>query len=478
MFDLGIEIIFVVTLLITFVAAYLGRRHTKRNSDGLTNQQLNRWLIGLSAGATANSGFIVTGAVGLGYTFGPQWLFLPISWFLGDLIFWKFCPERINRAGDETRATTLSELLGHGLSGKFKRFSSVLATLLIVICLAGYTSAQWLAGQKFITGAFEISSATSLLLFAVIIIAYTSIGGFRGSVYADSVQAVIRIFGTAIALGAAIYIGVEESEQVWANWNAAGENYLSWVPGASLISATFFVVGYAFAAFGFGLGQPQLVSRYLAGSSPEETKAAKWIYISFVQFTWISMTIFGVLLRGIMPEIDDPETGLSVFIRSYFGTILTGIIVADIFATIAATSNSLLVAMSQAVIHDFFPRWESEKGQNRLELVVVLLLGAITMLGAVYLAEKGSVFTIALGSVSLMGAGLAAPVLIKIFDMQRTSLSLFLSIATGFVSAIVWKFSAVGPLLNEAAVGFIIGLIVNQITCKLQTSDRRLNSQN
>jgi Na+/proline symporter len=468
MFDLGIEIIFIITLFVTFIAAYIGRRHSRRNADGLTNQSLNRWLIGLSAGATANSGFIVTGAVGLGYTFGPQWLFLPISWFFGDLIFWKFCPDRINRAGQQTKASTLSELLVHGLKGQFSKLSSIFATLLIVICLAGYTSAQWIAGQKFISGAFEISSATSLLLFAVIIIAYTSIGGFRGSVYADSVQAVIRVLGTVIALGAAVYIGINESEQLFINWNAAGEGYLDWLPGATIISSLFFIIGYAFAAFGFGLGQPQLVSRYLAGSSPEETKAAKWIYISFVQFTWISMTIFGVLLRGIMPDISDPETGLSVFISTYFGTVLTGIIVADIFATIAATSNSLLVAMSQAVIHDFFPRWESVKGRSRLELVVVLLLGAITMLGAVYLAQKSSVFTIALSSVSLMGAGLAAPVLLKIFNYPRSSLSLFLSMLFGLLSAIVWKYSGWDVNLNEAAIGILVGLSINWLTVRLE----------
>lgn len=60
------------------------------------------------------------------------------------------------------------------------------------------------------------------------------------------------------------------------------------------------------------------------------------------------MTLFGVLLRGVMPGISDPEAGLSVFFTSNLGPIVTGI-VADIFATIAATSNSLLVAMVQAV---------------------------------------------------------------------------------------------------------------------------------
>src|SRR5689334_12271291 len=97
--DLSV-VVFAIGLLATFVVACLGRRDSRRvTSATLTEQRLNRWLVGLSAGATANSGFVVTGAVGLGYTFGAQWLLLPLSWLLGDLLFWSVFPNRINATG-------------------------------------------------------------------------------------------------------------------------------------------------------------------------------------------------------------------------------------------------------------------------------------------------------------------------------------------------------------------------------------------
>ncbi len=85
--------VFIIFIALTFGVAFIGRKHASKNSeDDLANRDLNKWLVGLSAGATANSGFIVTGAVGLGYTFGTQWIMLPLSWLVGDLIFWKFFP--------------------------------------------------------------------------------------------------------------------------------------------------------------------------------------------------------------------------------------------------------------------------------------------------------------------------------------------------------------------------------------------------
>ncbi len=460
----AIEVIFILTLSLTFFAAFLGRKHAKIDSKGLASESLNKWLVGLSAGATANSGFIVTGAVGLGYSFGPQWLFLPISWFLGDLLFWKLFPHRINQFGKKASVTTLSELLTKELTGNLKSILTFLIVLLILIFLGGYTSAQWIAGQKFVSGAFEISSVESLALFAILIVSYSSIGGFRGSIYADTVQAIIRLIGTVLALGLVFWVVYSQPETFKQNITLAGSSFLQILPSNSIFAVVFFVLGYVFASIGFGLGQPQLIARYLAGSSPEETQAAKWIYISFVQFTWISMTLFGVLLRGIMPEINDPEAGLSLFFATYAGSIITGVIVADIFSTIAATSNSLLVAMAQTLVYDLVPNNRLNKLSKESQMTLsVLLLGFLTMFVAFWLTDKSTVFELALGSVSLLGASLAAPVMIKLLNLKHTDFSFLISIISGLFFAVLWKCLGFSQLFNETAIGIAAGLIANGI---------------
>jgi len=454
------EIVFFATLLATFGAAFLARRHSTKDTDhGLAEIKLNRWLVGLSAGTTANSGFIVTGAVGLGYAYGLQWILLPLSWLLGDLLFWYVFPARVNAYGRESRATTLSELLTHKLSGRAATAVAVLTAAVILVCLAGYTSAQWLAGQKFLAGAFAMPDWAALGLFALLIIAYSSIGGFRGSVYTDTLQAVIRIAGTIVALGAVVWFAAADSISFWRNMASAGNGFLSPFPGGFAVTAGF-VTGFAAAAIGFGLGQPQIVSRYLAGSSPEETRSAWWIYMGFVQFTWIAMTVFGLVLRGVMPGIADSETGLSVFFQKNIGALLTGLIVADVFATIAATSNGLLVAMSQAVTHDLLPRL-SDGQQVRISLsVTTLVIGAITMLISVMV--HGSVVNGALSSASLIGAGLAAAVMIKVLRWPHSGFSLLCTIVAGVVSAVLWKQFGLSGDFNEAGIGILTGLITNQ----------------
>jgi len=75
----------------------------------------------------------------------------------------------------------------------------LLIALIVLTCLSGYVSAQWLSGQKFLNGAFRFSADRSLILFAGLIVLYTAIGGFRGSVYVDCLQAINGRLRYAIA---------------------------------------------------------------------------------------------------------------------------------------------------------------------------------------------------------------------------------------------------------------------------------------
>lgn len=464
--------VFIASLALTFGVVFLARLRNKEShsEDDLAGRKLNRWMVGLSAATTGNSGFIVTGAVGLGYAYGVHWLLLPLSWLLGDLIFWKIFPERLNTLSRKAKATTLSEVLTFDLQGNAAKLISIIVSILLITFLATYTSAQWLAGKKFLSGVFALDDFTALLLFSATIVAYTTIGGFRGSVYADVLQSFIRLIGTILALGAVIWFAVTNSAMFTANIHAAGPDFLSFFGNGSILSILGFIGGFALAAIGFGLGQPQIVTRYMAGSSPEETKSAWWIYIGFLQFTWISMTVFGIFLRGVMPDLADPETGLSHFFQQNIGAIATGIIFADIYATIASTSNGIIVAIAQTLQRDILVKVFRMKEANfSHNSVVIFILGVITILLSFVL--PGNVFSIAIDSIAKIGAGIAGPMFIKTLGWRHTANSLLFSILSGIGAAYLWSHAGLGSAFNEAGIGIICSLLVNWVV--MQTSNSK-----
>jgi len=463
-----ILVVFLLTLGITYAVALYARSVATVGADEeLAGRNLNRWLVGLSAGTTGNSGFIVTGAVGLGYSGGVHWIMLPICWLFGDLIYWALFPDKLNALARRAHATTLSELLTYDLRGNAARILAISASTLLTIFLSGYTAAQWLAGEKFLGSAFALTTSLSLAIFGLSIVLYSSIGGFRGSVYTDMFQAFIRVLGTLVAVGAVIYVIYSDRATFWINIKNAGEGFLMPFPSMSIINVLGFVLGFACAAIGFGLGQPQIISRYFAASSPSEAKAARWIYIGFIQFTWISMATFGVLLRGAMPGIADPETGLVLFASQNIFPVATGIIFADIFATIASTSNGLLIAISQIIVKDLVPgRWKRSQSTAR---ATSLVLGTATIFLSFIL--PGSVYSIAIDAVSMIGAGLGGPVIVKAFGMRHDAWSLLASFFIGLLAAIGWKLCGFSAILNEAGVGLAASLLTNFTLIRLWTAN-------
>lgn len=458
-------IVFCGFIIVTFILSYLGRIHSRlQNDDDLGGRTLNKWFIGLSAGATANSGFIVTGAVGLGYLYGTQWVMLPIAWFLGDLLFWKIFPQKINEFGHKTKCTTITELITSGLKGKWKVVLSIVSSTIIVIGLLGYTSAQWLAGQKFLNGAFGFDSHISLILFAVIITFYSSIGGFRGSVYTDTFQAVLRLIATIMIIGVCLGQVITNFDTFKPIFFGHSADYFIPFYEWSIFSVVGFMLGWAAASLGFGLGQPQILSRYLSGKNPVETKKAKWIYITYVQVTWISMTLFGMLLKGLIPELEDPEQGLSIFIGEYFPPIIVGVLIADIFGVIASTANSILISACISFKNDILQKKKLKTNSLGFTLIVIST-GLITMLVSIW--GSGNVFDLALKSVSLIGAGIAVPVVIKVLDIKHSEVSMLLAIVSGTVAAILWSLFGYSQFINEAFTGMFSGFIVNYFVYKL-----------
>jgi sodium/proline symporter len=459
-----------VVLALSVMAIYLisilinhQQKSQTENPQALSTYKLNKWLIGLSAAATANSGFVVTGAVGLGYGSGLSALWLPVGFFLADVLFWKVFPKKINEFGQHSGANTLADLLTWQTSGQSRLFINTVVALIVLVFLGGYISAQWIAGGKFIHHAFHLDPAISLVVFASSIVLYTAIGGFKGSVLTDVFLSMVRILGTLVIL-ATIVATAFHANTFQHNIGHAGSAFLNPLPeGIGFLALA--VLGYFSTSLGFSLSQPQLISRYLAGKDGQEAQSAWWIYLSFVYGTWVSMTVFGILLRGVMPGIADQEAGLIIFFQTAMPEWLTAMMVTTVFCTIAATANSLLIAIAQSVNHDLLPLMNLK---NLPVYRTSLVIGAITMLFAL-LTQNQSISQIVLGALSIMGAGLAPAIIIRLMGWQYTPLSIAGSIVAGVASASLWKTlmfynAAVNGLhLNESLIGIFVAFAVNAV---------------
>jgi Na+(H+)/acetate symporter ActP len=105
------------------------------------------------------------------------------------------------------------------------------------------------------------------------------------------------------------------------------------------------------------------------------------------------MMVFGALLRGVMPGIADPESGLRIFFQTNTNAVLMGLILTHVFATNAAASNGLLITIAQTITHDLIPCVYRGWNVRRSLLIATLLMGLVSVL--VSISIHGSAYNLA-----------------------------------------------------------------------------------
>lgn len=432
----------------------------------LADRSFGKYFIGFSAGASSASSFIMIGAVGVGYTLGVTALLLPLGALLGDLVFWSIYPDKINRFARARGANTVPEMLSMTAADADRRLIRKTAALITFPMISLYAGAQMLAAGKTMNTVMDIDLKWGILLSAAVVIGYCAKGGLRASVITQFVQAMIMLATSTGALILATVIAGGPAEIV-KSLDSIDPALLQFSSNTPVLFLLIMVIGFAAATLGLDLALPYLLVRMMATRSPGEARQAGWIYIAFVQSNWMAMTLFGIILRTIIPDIPDPEQGLPLFAEMNLSPVLLGIVAGGIFATIASTIDAQLLVLSSSITVDLFPsshtRLVARYGARYRVAVMVLIAAFVVSLA---LAVSATVFTLILSTVAVLGASLGLGMFIVISNIRTGSNAMIISMLTGFVVALAWRSFGLSEIMLEALPGFLCGLLVHTVLMK------------
>lgn len=471
-------IVFIVFSILLIVLGTVASRSIDENNDEsyfLNNRKFGTYLVAISAAITGNTGFIITGAVALGYMFGMSALVLPISWLFGDILYWLVFPSKLNRISKENGGYTITTFLSNDLTNS--KTLRILITIIVTFSIAFYTAVQWIAAGITFSTFFEFSNIKlGIIISGIVVLAYSYKGGLKSSIWTDIFQAIfvtiliIVIFFKAYFIHGSIANFIESSNNVSAGYLDITNNYTT-------LSLLGFIIGWAFASIGFGLSQPQVIIRYFAGSSPKIVRKGMFTYLFFLQFTWVGLTFFGIFIRTLLPDLassyTDAQTALPVFARQNFSEFVSAIIITGMFAVISSTADSFLISTANSLKKDVFEKGKFSKISNAK---ITLVIGFITIALAL-LIENPSVEKIARNIVTLLASMIGPAMLIKSLKIKHSSKSLFISIILSTIFSLIWwstieqfgdKYFGNGffESLTPTVFAFIIGIVSNYIVIR------------
>jgi len=447
-------------------------RRESRNVAGyyVAGKKLPAWVIAFSTNTTGESAWLLLGLTGMGYAVGIHALWIVLGEVLGVTLSWVVVALPFKEYTDRYDAITVPDYL----EARFRDTRHVFRLISLIIILTmvtAYTAAQLTAIGKAFDAFLATGYGTGVVIGAVIILYYTSVGGFKAVAYSDLLQGILMFLGLLIlpivgfvAAGgwAAVMSGVFAENP--ALLRPMGELGLS-VPG--VISALGFVgIGFAF------LGAPQLLTRFMSARSRQEIVKGSLIAVVCIIFFDIGAVFAGIAGRSLFPGLADPETILPIMSVELFPPIFTGIFLIIVLAASMSTVDSLLILASSAVVRDVIQKiFAPNISELRLSLfgkLTTVAIGAVAFVFAI--GEVRAIFWFVLFAWSGLASAFAPVVLCSLFWKRTTRAGAIAGMVAGFLTAVVWvvafreRFYDLYEMIPGFAAGFVVTVGVSLFT--------------
>lgn len=442
----------------------------------LGDRAFGRVAVGLSAGATSNSAWIMIAGVGAAYTLGISSLLMPIAFFGGDFLFWQFFSHKINKLSVENDLKTIPEFLSSSLpKAQGKEIVRFVVAVIMLVFVGAYICAQFSAAAKTLNVFFGLNESWGIFLAAGSILLYCVTGGLRASIWTDVVQAVVVVFVAFGMLITVLNAGGSIGE-IWSSLREIDPELVNFSAGYNFWTLIAYLVGFFCLGFGFDISQPHFLVRLLASRHPNEAKQAQWIYLAYVYSTWIAMLLFGVIARILIPTLDDPEQALPFYAIQNFNPVLVGIVLAGVFSLIASTADSQILVCSSTLARDISPKFYQKMSRRygvKYEQLITLVVGILAAIATNHLTA--TVFSLTLFGVGAVSGSIGPAMLVVLIQRPTHYKAMSAMMLAGMITSIIWRLSGYANVLSEALPSFIVALVVHEILMRFVLKPRSMS---
>lgn len=476
-----IMIAIVAYLSVMVIIGVIFSRKTKNVGDFyLGGRQLGPLVTAMSAEASDMSGWLLMGLPGLALLCGiaePVWTAVGLA--VGTYLNWLIVAKKLRRYSAHIGAITVPDYF----SRRYKESSNVLmaiAAVVIIVFFIPYTGSGFAACGKLFGTLFGVDYHLAMIVSAIIIVGYTSLGGFNAASTTDLIQSIIM----TIALVIVLVFGITKAGGMGAVMDNAQSigSYLSLTKTLSADNtetvsySTLTIVSTL--AWGLGyFGMPHILLRFMAIEDPNKIKTSRrvatiWVVISMAIAVVIGIVGRGMVAANALEPLEDSETIIIQISKllsnsGIFPALIAGVILAGILASTMSTSDSQLLAASSSasenILGGLFKIKLSETGKMvvaRVTLITIAIIGVIIAWN-----PNSSVFRIVSFAWAGFGAAFGPVMILSLFWKRSNKFGAIAGMLAGGIVVFVWKFviAKLGGVfaIYELLPAFIVGLVVN-----------------
>ncbi|QHC22911.1 sodium/proline symporter PutP [Streptomyces sp. GS7] len=449
---------FFLVMIVFGIAVY---EETQTFTDfALGGRRLNAFIAALSAEASDMSGWLFLGLPGAVYAAGIGATWIAVGLVIGTYLNWRLVAPRLRIY---TQLASNSVTLSAYLEERFEDDSRVLRTVSAAVTVvfftvyvaSGFVAGGMLVGQLFGTG-FEFG----LTVFAVVMVTYSVLGGFRAVSTSHSVQGALMVLGAfalpAIGIWQLGGLGplrqalVAKTPSLLDMGTQAGFAGGQWGAGKPL--GVIAVV--SMLAWGLGyFGQPHILARFMGISSTHDIPLARRIGVS-----WVIVALAGASLAGLVAiaqlhrPLANPELAYVALSAQLSNPWVTGVLLVAVLAAIKSTADSQLLVSATSLSEDFFRAFLN----RRVSDTALVWVARGTVIGVALVAyaialSGGGVLDIVAYAWAGFGSAFGPVLLLSLYWPRMTKAGAMAGIVTGALTVALWKY--IDPLLGPFRTG-------------------------
>ena len=457
--NLFILLAIVVYLVGMIVVGYLNSRSTGSSSDFyLGGRKLGPVVTALSTEASDMSAYLLMGVPGLALFCGvaeASWTAIGLA--LGTYLNWLFVARRLRSYSAKLDAITVPDFLSRRFHDKSKLIETI-GALVIVIFFVPYTASAFVACGKLFNSMFGWNYVPTMIVSAVVIVAYCAMGGFMAASITSLIQALMMSFALIVVL----LFGIRTA----GGWSAVVENAKS-VPGyLSLFASTNiqatsagsygFIAIVSTLAWGLGyFGMPHVLIHFMAAKDEKQLKASRriatvWVVISLGIAVVIGLVGFAMMKLGVIETFANASDAESVIVRTaavmaqngVFFALIGGVILAGILAATMSTADVQLLAAASGITHNLLGDVFGVKLETKKNLLIARCGVICIAIVAVFFAlnPNSSIFRVVSFAWAGFGATFGPVILFALFWKRCNAAGAIAGMVTGAVSIFLWKF--------------------------------------
>ena len=466
-FELLAFILYFAAMLAIGIVFFFRSRGGGEKEYFLGGRSMGPWVTAMSAQASDMSAWMLMGLPGSVLAFGLGQAWIGIGLVIGTSLNWILTAKRLRRFSQAANdSITLPQYLSNRFASKSLTLQ-VICAIVFLVCFTVYVASGFVAGATVFTTIFSIDTGTAMLIFALILICYTFLGGYKAVCWTDFFQGMLMLVAVlAVPIAIVLTQNLDTS---------ALSKVFTYTDGGSTVSCAFTTNLFSASpseiinglAWGLGyFGMPHILVRFMAVEKPSMIKKSATVAIVWVILALGATLLMAYLGRMVVGEELLPD-GMQkmVFItlaRKLFPPFVAGILMAAIIAASMSTADSQLLVASSSFTSDIYkPLLRKKASDKEILWVGRLVVLAVSVVAYFIASSKGEGAQAIMNMVENAWAGFGSAfgpvVILSLFWRRFTYRGAVAGVTAGALVDVLWLFLSGPTGVYELIPGFLAG---------------------